>query len=293
MGCGQIHTSVQAGGMARARIRASVARSRMVVPSGRAVAEAAPAPPPGDAGPVVGGVAQAGLTGGTPGIRGVGHRRCGVVTRARCASAGRPAPWPRAALAHARRMPDGRRTDAGRLPRYLVRDVAASRTHPVAVRPIRPAPDTRAARRRGRPLAAGTPRPPEETEPWTPSPSRAAHVCPRPRTHPRRQRRPRHRHRSPAPPPRTRPSSWMHATKRFGDPIAVDDISLRRADRHHPRRHRSVRRRQDHDDPDADRRPRADRGHGPGPRRGPAAVHAARRASGSATCPSSSPSTRT
>ena len=34
------------------------------------------------------------------------------------------------------------------------------------------------------------------------------------------------RHRSPAPPPRTRPSSWIDATKRFGDTTAVEDISL-------------------------------------------------------------------
>ena len=63
--------------------------------------------------------------------------------------------------------------------------------------------------------------------------------------------------------------------------------------RHDPGRHRAVRLGQDDDHPDADRCPGPDRGRGPGPRRGPAEVPPRRPASGSATCPSSSPSTRT
>ena len=62
---------------------------------------------------------------------------------------------------------------------------------------------------------------------------------------------------------------------------------------HHPRDHRPVRRGQDDDHPAADRRPDADERHGDGPRRGTRAASAARPASGSATCRSRSPCTRT
>ena len=75
-------------------------------------------------------------------------------------------------------------------------------------------------------------------------------------------------------------------------PLAVDGIDLTVPRGHDPRDHRPVRRRQDDDDPDADRRARPDQRRGPRPGRDPRRFRR-RTASGSATCPSCSRSTRT
>ena len=56
---------------------------------------------------------------------------------------------------------------------------------------------------------------------------------------------------------RPMPSSSTALSVAVPDQLAVDDISLVGSDRHDPRHHRAVGRRQDDDDPDPDRRPRS------------------------------------
>ena len=84
-----------------------------------------------------------------------------------------------------------------------------------------------------------------------------------------------------------------HATRRFGDDVAVDSISLDVASRVDPRHHRPVRGRQDDDRPDADGGPRAQRRRRSGSSARTRSTSAARPGSGSATCRSCSRSIRT